>query len=121
MHGTAWTTFADAALALAAARLRDAADLDAASSGVRSAVSDIAGDMPDFDEAREALRASLADDTDPFSSLVANAAMSPEEAEAFAICAAVSADVRRQRLIGWLQDDLNASSSCRIQRKWTGR
>ncbi len=109
MHGIPWSNFADAALGLAAAQMA----AGSASAGPKSSAQlDIAPDEAEararLDQARVAFQTSLADDN-AFSSLVGNAAMSIAEAEAFAVCAAIAADVRRQRLVGWLQDDLNAT------------
>ncbi len=111
MHGTAWTLFADAALAAAVARTWPE-EPDAGAGSQPGALRDRLGLSTDGEpaeallvERRAALQMSLDGDS-AFATLVGNAALNPAEAEALALCAAIDADVRRQRLVGWLQDDL---------------
>ena len=111
VHGTPWTQFADAALALAVAQAWP--EDSSTNAGPQSSALQIRLDLPTdiksskklLVERRVALHESLRGDS-AFSTLVANAALTPAEAETLALCASIDADVRRQRLTGWLQDDL---------------
>ena len=111
MHPTPWTQFADAAHAVAVARTWPAdsnSETNPQPLALRSRLSlpaDIDSTEKLLVERRAGLHESMGGSSS-FSTLVANAALIPAEAAALALCAAIDADVRRQRLIGWLQDDL---------------
>lgn len=111
VNGTPWTQFADAALAAAVARTwpeDSASDANPQPSALRDRLelpTDVESTEALLIERRAALHASLSGPSS-FSTLVANASLTSAEAEALALCAAIDADVRRQRLVGWLQDDL---------------
>ncbi len=62
--------------------------------------------QPAVEIAREALRASLEEVTSLFAAIGANARLSLEEAEVFALLAAVDLEPRRQRLIAYAQDNV---------------
>ena len=61
--------------------------------------------------ARQRFAASLAEAV-PFSAVVANAALTPAEAEVLALLCAVEADPRRQRLVAYVQDDVTRTRVC---------
>jgi hypothetical protein len=86
---TAWLDFADAAIDRLGARADD----------VDLAASDAA-----FTAARESFRASL-DASTPFADVVANAVLTPDEAEVLAVAVVAELDSARQRSIGALQGD----------------
>ena len=68
--------------------------------------------QPDLDAARKDLQSGIQDT--PFMILAENAGLSAEELETLALCVAVEADVRRQRLVGWLHDDQQRPGSALI-------
>ncbi|NCG38061.1 MAG: AAA family ATPase [Actinobacteria bacterium] len=111
MHGTPWTQFADAVLAMAVAQAwpEDSSSKATPKPPALQTGRDLSTDVKSAEkllvERRAALHESLSGSS-AFSTLVANAALLPAEAEALALCASIDADVRRQRLIGWLQEDL---------------
>ena len=61
--------------------------------------------------ARQRFAESLADAV-PFSAVVANASLTPPEAEVLALLCAVEADPRRQRLVAYVQDDVTRTRVC---------
>jgi AAA+ superfamily predicted ATPase len=65
----------------------------------------VAAFAPVVDDARAAFVAVL-DENDAFAEIVRNAHLSVEEAEVLALCCAVELEPRRQRLVGYLQDDV---------------
>ena len=125
--GTAWLDFADVALhrlavlhrlgrgtppdELAGLRITDA-EVDALLREMRGMV-----DVPaieratrELDPALAAARQRLADsrsDGSPFAVLVENAALDVHEAEALAVALAIELDLRRQRLLAYVQDDVS--------------
>lgn len=65
----------------------------------------LAAFAPVIDDARAAFVAAL-DENDAFAEIVRNAQLSLDEAEVLALCCAVELEPRRQRLVGYLQDDV---------------
>jgi AAA+ superfamily predicted ATPase len=104
VNRTSWGQFADAVLLDAAAQI----DTATGASQLTRVVGELTrGSEPSGDPVATA-RAELVESLSaggPFATLVANAGLTVEEAEVFALCAGIDADVRRQRLVGWLQDD----------------
>ena len=124
---TAWEAFADALLVRQALLVRmgqgrppdDFAGLYVDDADVERLIGELPGFVtvpPDHGtaekqlnemvaEAREAFEQSLGD-TSVFASIVAHARLAFEEAEVLALAAAIELDLRRQRLVGYIQDNV---------------
>lgn len=99
-----WSRFADRVLSEAIS----AAAATNAKKGEPSRIAELLEDLgtsrqPDLAGARKDLHSGIRDT--PLMILADNAALPAEELETLALCVAVEADVRRQRLVGWLHDD----------------
>ena len=99
-----WARFADRVLTEAISASAATSSKKGEPSRIAELLEDLRGNpQPDLDAARKDLQSGIQDT--PFMILAENAGLSAEELETLALCVAVEADVRRQRLVGWLHDD----------------
>lgn len=99
-----WARFADRVLTEAIGASAASNPGNKEPSRVAELLEDLGGSrQPDLLSARNDLHTTIQDT--PLMILADNASLSAGEIETLALCVAVEADVRRQRLVGWLHDD----------------